>query len=92
MVRMQVLTAQGVRTLPERLMDTGVIPNAVLAYALGRVGEYRAQTSVMQHRFRKVGHRRVNSRRREYRSVDSRRVRPGETKRRDHPDPERRGW
>jgi hypothetical protein len=34
----QVLTAQGVRNLPERLMDTGVIPNAVVAYALGRVG------------------------------------------------------
>jgi hypothetical protein len=36
----QVLTAQGVRNLPERLMDTGVIPNAVVAYALGRVGTF----------------------------------------------------
>ncbi|KAG7567066.1 hypothetical protein FFLO_01192 [Filobasidium floriforme] len=43
-----VLTAQGVRNLPERLMDTGVIPNAVVAYALGRVadGENTGQLTI----------------------------------------------
>ena len=35
----QILTAQKTRTLPERLMDTGVISNSVVAYALGRIGQ-----------------------------------------------------
>jgi hypothetical protein len=36
----QTLTAQKTKTLPERLMDTGVISNAVVAYALGRIGQW----------------------------------------------------